>query len=161
MDKTSGRLSRGWPIAVTEAYPTVGEIPDYADAFEVCKTPSDQRRAEQWARDGFGGLSPASRWSGMLAHRYLLGFSLGPWSSPSHIFGWRIASSQPEMLHLEAKGSVMEAHMIWRLSKSGLTMTTFVKYKKPDLAAAIWSFAGNIHRSGVPNLLKYAAMGVR
>jgi hypothetical protein len=93
----------------------------------------------------------------MLAHRYLLGFSLGPWSSPGHIFGWKVASSQPEVLHLEAKGSVMDGHMIWRLSESRLVMTTFVKYKKPRLAAAIWSFAGNIHRAGVPGLLKCAA----
>ena len=121
------------------------------------ETSQSRRNAERWARDGFENLPLKSRRFGMFAHRHLLGFRLGPWSSPDHIFGWQIAESEPDALHLEAEGSIMKGHMIWRLKSDRLVMTTFVKYKKPKLAAGIWAFAGHIHRNSVPSLLRLAA----
>ena len=149
--------TRGHPTAVAESLSVSDGNPDYADAFEIGRNPSDKRHAERWARDGFEKLPLKSRRSGMLAHRHLLGFRLGPWSSPDHIFGWHIAESLPDVLHLEAKGKIMDGHMIWRLKGDRLVMTTFVKYNKPRLAACIWAFAGRIHRNGVPGLLRLAA----
>lgn len=149
--------TRARPTAVTEAFPGSHGQPDYADAFEINRSQSDKRDPEQWARDGFGNLPLKTRRSGMFAHRHILGFRLGPWASPGHIFGWRIAESRPDVLRLDAKGKIMEGHMIWRLKDDHLVMTTFVKYKKPKLAAAIWAIVGNIHRSGVPGLLRLAA----
>lgn len=149
--------NRGRPIAVSEEAPFSDGIADYADAFEISRRQSDKRSPERWARDGFENLPLKSRRSGMFAHRHLLGFRLGPWSSPDHIFGWRIAESRPDVLRLEAKGKIMEGHMIWRLKDDRLVMTTFVRYSKPKLAAGIWAFAGHIHRNGVPGLLRLAA----
>ncbi|MGH8453842.1 MAG: hypothetical protein ACRESW_04750 [Nevskiales bacterium] len=147
----------GRPTAVTESFPVSHGGADYADAFEIGRSPSDKRHAERWARDGFEKLPLKSRQTGMLAHRHLLGFRLGPWSSPDHIFGWHIAESLPDVLHLEAKGNIMDGHMIWRLKGDRLLMTTFVKYNKPRLAAVTWAFAGRIHRNSVPGLLRLAA----
>ena len=112
---------------------------------------------ERWARDGFEHLPPPTRRSGLLAHRYLLGFNLGPWSAPGYIFGWRIAESRPDFLRLEAKSSLMDGTMLWRLQGNRLVMTTFVKYNKPGLAAWVWALAGRIHRNGAPGLLTLAA----
>lgn len=157
MNSGANPSMQGSPTSVTESFPAAGGSPDYADAFEIGRNPSDNRHAEQWARAGFESLPLRSRQSGMFAHRHLLGFQLGPWSSSEHIFGWHITESQPDVLHLEAKGNIMDGHMIWRLQDDRLVMTTFVKYNKPKLAAAIWAFAGRIHRRSVPGLLRLAA----
>jgi hypothetical protein len=158
MSSRHKQYMRGRPTSVTERFPVPGGRPDYADAFEIHRNASDHRHAESWARDGFERLPMKSRKYGMLAHRYLLGFRLGPWSSPEHIFGWCIAISRPDVLYLEATGRLMSGHMIWRLERDRLVMTTFVKYNKPGLASGIWAFAGRIHRGSVPKLLRLAAI---
>ncbi|MDP3858250.1 MAG: hypothetical protein Q8Q73_10885 [Stagnimonas sp.] len=146
----------GRRTAVSEGVPFPGGYADYADAFEIGRNRSDHRHAESWVRDAFGHLPLTSRRFGMLAHRHLLGFRLGPWSSPDHIFGWHIAESRPDVLHLEASGNIMDGRMIWRLKDDRLVMTTFVKYNRPRLAAGIWALAGRIHRDAVPGLLANA-----
>lgn len=150
-------MARGRPTAVTECAPFEDGGPDYADAFEIGRNESDRRHAERWARDGFGNLPWASRRSGMLAHRRLLGFRLGPWSSPDHVFGWRIVMSQPDVLHLEASGSIIDGHMIWRVQDDRVVMTTFVRFRKRGLSTLVWAVAGSIHRNSVPGLLSLAA----
>lgn len=157
MSNESKLSSPGRPATVSEGVPFSDGIADYADAFEISRSQSDNRHPERWARDGFENLPLKSRRSGMFAHRHLLGFRLGPWSSLDHIFGWRIAESQPDVLRLVATGKIMEGHMVWRLKDDRMVMTTFVKYNKPKLAAGIWAFAGRIHRNAVPGLLKLAA----
>jgi hypothetical protein len=149
--------SRARRIAVTENPPSPGSLPDYMDAFEVMRSPTDRRSAEQWARDGFEQLPLASRRLLLLVHRWVLGFQLGPWSSPEHVFGWRIASSEPELLHLEARSTLLTGHMVWRLYEERLVMTTSLQYRKRRMAAAVWAVLGNIHRGGGPYLLELAA----
>jgi len=148
---------RAHRVAVTEPCPVAGEAPDYADAFEISKSRTDRRSAEQWARDAFGKLDESVLRSGMLAHRHLLGFQLGPPASSRHIFGWTIATSRPELLHLEARGERMIGHMVWRIERERLVMSTFVHYQKRKMAALVWAFAQHIHRNAVPDLLGRAA----
>lgn len=147
----------GRPVAVFEPFPGSGGGYDYADAFEIPRRAADTRSAEAWARDGFGRMPANSLRKGMLAHRHLLGFELGPAFSPEHIFGWHIRESHEGLLHLFAHGPRMDGHMLWRLLDDRLVMSTFVKFNKPVVAACIWSFAGKIHRDSVPGLLKRAA----
>jgi hypothetical protein len=154
----SNARRRGHRVAVTEDPPFPGALPDYADAFEVPRSPTDQRSAEQWARDGFGRLPLAARQSVLLLHRWVLGFPLGPWSSPEHVFGWRIVTSEPELLHLEARSTLLRGHMVWRLHDERLVMTTFFQYKKRRTASAVWAVLGHIHRGGGPYLLELAAV---
>ena len=151
------RAQLGQRVEVTEPNPTVGATADYVDAFEIARADTDPRSAEQWARDGFEKLPLASRRAGMLAHRHLLGFDLGPFSSPQHLFGWRVVRSQQDVLHLAAEGRRMQADMIWRLQDGHLRMTTFVHYRQPIQAALVWLIAGRVHRKAVPNLLRSAA----
>ena len=153
----TGRARRGQPVEVTEPNPSAGVTADYADAFEMAQFEGDTRSAEQWARDGFQKLPLATRRAGMLAHRHLLGFQLGRWSSPQHIFGWRVLRSQQDVLHLTAEGRRMQADTIWRLQDGHLRMTTFVRYRQRVPAALAWAIAGPVHRKGGPGLLHLAA----
>jgi hypothetical protein len=147
---------RAHRVAVTEQ-PPAGASPDYADAFAVGRRSTDRRSAERWARDGFGRLPRFTREGGLLAHRLPLGFGLGPWDSPDHVFGWRIATSEPELLHLEARGPWLSGHMLWRLEEARLTMSTFVRYEMPRTGRVVWTTLGGIHRGSTPHLLRLAA----
>ena len=153
----SDARDRAHRVAVTEKPPSAVASPDYADAFEVARRPADRRSAEQWARDGFGRLPVAARRSGLLAHRWVLGFRLGPRASPDHVFGWGIATSEPDLLHLEARSTLFSAHMVWRLHDTRLVMTTFLRYETHRTASLVWAVIGNVHRGGAPHLLELAA----
>jgi len=131
-------------------------LPDYADAFEINKSQSDTRSAERWARDGFERLPLVARRSALFLHRWVLGFPLGPWSSSEHIFGWRIVSSRRELLHLEARSTLLTGHMVWRTAQEQLVMSTFLYYQRRD-ASVVWAMLGNVHRGGAPYLLELAA----
>ena len=149
--------SRGRRIAVAEPPPTAVPSPDYADAFEVGRRQADGRSAEIWARDGFDRLPLVTRRSGLLIHRWILGFRLGPWASPDHVFGWRIAMSEPEVLHLEARSRLLSGHMVWRLHDTRLVMSTFLRYEMQRTASVVWAALGNVHRGSTPHLLELAA----
>jgi hypothetical protein len=147
---------RAHPVALTEA-PPHGVSPDYADAFAVARRAEDRRSAERWARDGFGEIPAFTRQGGLLAHGLLLGFRLGPWDSPDHVFGWRIVTSEPELLHVEAHGPWLSGHMIWRLHDARLTMSTFIHHEMPGVGALVWTTLGGVHRASAPYLLRLAA----
>ncbi len=144
--------------AVFETPPaTLASPPDYADAFAVTRSPTDPRSAEQWARDGFESLPLVTRRALLLIHRWILGFHLGPWMSPSHILGWQIVTSEPELLHLEARSRLLNGHMVWRLDNERLGLTTFLQFERRRTAALVWAVIGNIHRGGGTYLLRLAA----
>jgi hypothetical protein len=153
----SSARDRAHPVAVAEKPPSAVALPDYADAFEVTRRTTDRRSAERWARDGFERLPVAARRSGLLAHRWILGFRLGPWVSPNHVFGWEIAASEPELLHLEARSKLLSGHMVWRLHDTRLVMTTFLRYEMHRTASVVWAALGNVHRGAAPHLLELAA----
>jgi hypothetical protein len=154
---SSDARKRAHRVVVSETPPSIAASPDYADAFEVTRSPTDRRSAEQWARDGFERLPVTTRRSALLVHRWILGFSLGPWVSPNHVFGWRIVTSEPELLHLEARSTLLSGHMVWRLHHERLVMTTFLHYETRRTASVVWAVIGNIHRGGAPYLLGLAA----
>lgn len=153
---TAGRR-RARRVAVAEKPPFTGAAPDYADAFAVTRSPADPRWPERWARDGFERLPMAIRRPGLLIHRWILGFSLGPWDSANHIFGWPIVSSEPEFLHLEARSALLRGHMVWRLQEEQLVMTTFLQYEMQRTATVVWAVLVNFHRRA-PYLLEMAAV---
>jgi hypothetical protein len=157
-DTRPNAMKRAHRVVVAEKPPFTSAAPDYADAFAVTRSPRDQRSAEQWARDGFERLPMAIRQSGLLGHRWILGFSLGPWDSANHVFGWQIATSEHEFLHLEARSRLLSGHMVWRLHHERLVMTTFLQYGMRRTAPVVWAVIGNIHRGGAPYLLGLAAV---
>jgi hypothetical protein len=161
IDADSRAQRRAHRVVATETLPPSVAAADYVDAFEVGRDPTDRRSAEQWAREGVGRLPETTRRPLLLTHRWILGFRLGPWSSPDHILGWRIVTSEPELLHLEALSYLFRGHMLWRLYPDRLVMTTFLEYEMRGVAPAIWGVVGNVHRNGSPYLLGLAAKGAR
>lgn len=155
--KQTRAKERGHRVPVTEELPLGVFSPDYADAFEVARSPTDHRSAERWARDGFERLPREARRSALLIHRWIFGFRLGPWASPDHVFGWKIAMSDPDFLHLEARSRLLSGDMVWRLHDTRLVMTTFLRYEMQRTGSVIWGALGNVHRGGAPHLLSLAA----
>jgi hypothetical protein len=149
---------RAHRVVVSETPPSSVASPDYADAFEVSRSRTDRRSAEQWARDGFERVSLPTRRSLLLVHRWILGFRLGPWASPNHVLGWRIVTSEPELLHLEARSRLLNGHMVWRLHDERLVMTTFLYYEMRRTAPVVWAVIGKLHRGGAPDLFELAAI---
>lgn len=154
----SDASERAHRVVVSETPPSSVASPDYADAFEVSRSRTDRRSAEQWARDGFERVSLPTRRSLLFVHRWILGFRLGPWASPNHVLGWRIVTSEPELLHLEARSRLLRGHMVWRLHDERLVMTTFLYYEMRRTTPVVWAVIGKLHRGGAPDLFELAAI---
>lgn len=82
---------------------------DYADVFEVPLPQGDSRSAEETFRDavGRGSGGGAVLW----IQRHVLGFDLGPISSPDHIIGWTIVRCDHDELVLRARGPLMHGEL--------------------------------------------------
>jgi hypothetical protein len=129
---------------------------DYADAFEIQLPTGDDRSPEQLFRATVDNASSVMRWVPMV-HRHVLQFRLGPRSSPDHIFGWRIVTSDPDVVHLEAAGPLMRGVIVGRRTASTAVLTTFVFYVSRARARVVWAIIGPLHRRIAPNLLERAA----
>jgi len=132
--------------------------PDYADAFEIRVPEPDGRTAEQWVRRGLEGAPPALRLLIRVVHRVVLGFRLGPHPSPDHVLGWRIGTSEPDVVRLEAASWLVRAVIVGRRVDPHTTrLTTFLFYERPIAARVVWTVVGPVHRRVAPYLLARAA----
>jgi hypothetical protein len=147
-----------WRAAVRRADPDVGdERPDYADTFEVRTPEPDDRTAEQWIRAGLEGAPGWMRRVILVAHRHVLGFRLGPQDAPDHVLGWRIASSTPDVMRLEAASGLLRGALVARrVDPSCVRLTTMLFFRRPP-ARVIWAVVGPLHRRIAPFLLARAA----
>ncbi len=135
---------------------TIDNPPDYRDAFEVSTDKADTRTSEQWLRAVFEDAPRPMRWFLLLGWRGVLGLRLGPRPSPDHILGWRIASREPDEVHLELHSVFMHAQLFLHLSNLTAVWSTHVYYTRP-LARPLWAAVGVIHRQMIPYLLGRAA----
>ncbi len=130
---------------------------DYADVFEARIVSADRRTAEQALRDGFGqtpGFGGAVvRW----VHHHVLGFRLGPISSPEHVFGWSILRSDADEIVLAADGRLMHGELdLQRYDGRRAVLTTRLHYRQKFAARAVWLMVGPVHRAIAPRLLQGA-----
>jgi hypothetical protein len=132
---------------------------DYADAFEVRLGQPDARSAEQFARCAVEEAASPVRWTIRAAHRHLLRLRLGPDASPDHLFGWRIRTSQPDVVHLEAVSPLLGrgALVFRRPDPARAVINTYLFFTRPAPARAVWKIVGPVHRMVTPYLLKRAA----
>ena len=138
--------------------PAIGDTHfDYADCFEVRTIGADQRTAESLARAALEDMPVALRVLVRIAHRFVLRFRLGPQTSTDHVLGWRIVSSAPDFVVLEADGPIMRGLIVGRKTAPGVTVVrTFVCYRR-RVASLIWTVVGVLHRRVAPYLLRRAA----
>ena len=125
---------------------------DYADAFEVGVSERDRRSAEQWVRYAFEQAPWAVRWTARIAQRDLLRLRLARGSG--HIVGWRIRTSRPDVIHLEAQSPLLHAAIVARKPEpTCLVVSTYVSYDRPWLARVVWSIVAPVHRQVARYLL--------
>jgi len=123
--------------------------------FEVPIQPADSRTAEQTFRDALrqnpGALGAAVLW----IHRHVLGFRLGPASSPEHVIGWSIVRSDADELVLAANGPLMHGELdLRRQDGRRAVLTTRLHYRHRFAARAVWLAVGPLHRVIAPQLMK-------
>ena len=149
-----------WRGTVRIPRPDVGDDrPDYADAFEVAISGRDDRTAEQWIRSGLEGAPRWMRRVIVVVHRHVLGFRLGPLDGPDHVLGWRIVTSEPDVVRLEASSDLLSGVLIGRRADASCTrLTTLLFFGRPA-ARLVWAVVGPLHRRIAPYLLARAAAG--
>lgn len=136
----------------------LGEGADYADRFEIAVADADERTAEQWARGALEGMPAALRAFVLFAHRRLLRLRLGHLESDGNVLGWRIVTSQQDLVQLEAEGPLIRAVLLGRrTSQATMVLRTFVFFRRAPAARVTWAVVGPIHRRVAPYLLERAA----
>ena len=149
-----------WRGVVRIPRPDVGDDrPDYVDAFEVRTPGRDDRTAEEWIRSGLEGAPRWMRWVIVVVHRRVLGFRLGPLDGPDHVLGWRIVTSRPDEVRLEASSGLLAGALVGRrVDASSTRLTTLLFFGRPS-ARRVWAVVGPLHRRIAPYLLARAATG--
>jgi hypothetical protein len=134
------------------------ELADYTDFFEVEVTHPDDRTAEEWARSALEGMPTALRALVLFAHRRLLRFGLGPLEEADHVLGWRVVSSEPDAVRLEAEGPLLRAVLVGRrTSPTSTALRTSLFFRRRRAARLTWTVVGPVHRRVAPYLLARAA----
>lgn len=151
------RRARRVPVAAEE--PLIGgDRPDHADAFEIRLHEPEARSAEEFVRSFEHVPRPvlSTIW---IVHRYLLRDRLGPPSSPAYVLGWKILTSEPDVVHLEGISPVLGRGVLIgrKVDPSCVVITTYFFYTRPALARATWMIVGPLHRAIAPYLLDRAA----
>jgi hypothetical protein len=129
--------------------------PDYATTFEIEVSDRNEKSPEQWIRKIFEAGPRPMQMFVLLGWRGVLGFRLGPRPSSSHVLGWKITNTTPEIVVLEVSSPLMSAHKVLRLDESHILVTTFVRYNG-KLGRALWSAVAPIHHRTEPYLLRHA-----
>jgi hypothetical protein len=135
-----------------------GDAADYVDVFEVPVRSTDSRTAEQAFRDALeqtpSALGVAVGW----IHRHLLGFQLGPFSSPEHVIGWSITRSDTDEIVLAANGPLMHGQLDMRRHDGRrAVLTTRLHYRHKITGRMVWAAVGPLHRTIAPQLMKRTA----
>ena len=157
---TSQHLPRAHRVPVRQREPLVGgDSYDYADAFEIRLHQPDARSAEEFTRYALEEAPWRVRTTVWLAHRYLLRLRLGPRSSPAHVFGWKIVTSQPDVIELEAVSPLLGRGVIVgrRPDPTRVVVTTYVYFRRPALGRVVWAVTAPLHRRVAAFLLEHAA----
>jgi hypothetical protein len=154
----SAPRARRVPVAAEE--PLIGSDQyDYADAFEIRVGERDTRSAEQFARCALEQAPWPVRWTVRIVQGQLLRLRLSRGTSPDHLFGWKIRTSQPDMIHLEAVSPLLGRGVLVgrRPDPTSVVITTYLFYARPAPARVAWKIAGPLHRRVARYLLEHAA----
>ena len=132
---------------------------DYVDVFEVPMQPTDSRTAEQALRDALGRTPGAGGAAVLWIHRHILGFHLGPFSSPEHVIGWSITRLDADEIVLAANGPLMHGELDMRLQDGRrAVLTTRLHYRHKFTGRMVWTVVGPLHRIIAPQLMKRTAL---
>ena len=131
---------------------------DYADAFEIGVDDHTPRTAVEFARLALEQSPWPVRTAIWVVHRYVIRFRLAPRSDPDHVLGWTIVRSEPEVVELEAVSSLLRAVLVAERRDAGCAaVTTYLFYRRPAVARAMWTAVRPLHQWVARRLLEQAA----
>jgi hypothetical protein len=133
---------------------SVAAMPD-ADYVDVSVLPGDDATdwsAEEWARAVLES-APSARRFAFIPWRIFLGLRLGPWPSPDHVHGWKIADRGDDWLRLETASWLMTCHAVVHVEDGQGSAALFVRYDHP-IAALWWPPLSTVHRRAMPVILR-------
>lgn len=160
MSNQPGSRVRRLPLVAAEELLLGDGRWDYADAFEVRVSERDRRTAEQWVRYAFEQAPWAVRWTARIAQRDLLRMQLGPDPDPHHVVGWQVRTSLPDVVHLEAQSPLLRGAIVARRTEpTRVVASTYLSYRRPQAARAVWAVVAPVHRKVARYLLARAAAG--
>jgi len=157
--KTEGPR-RARQVAVAGDEPLIrSDSYDYADAFEIRVPEADDRSIEQFVRTAVEEAPLPLLLTVRLVHKYLLRLRLGPRSSPDFVFGFKILTSEHDLIHLEALSPVLGRGVVVgrRVDATRAVLTTYLFFARPTAARVVWKIAGPLHRKVAPYLMERAA----
>jgi hypothetical protein len=156
---SSPSVARARRVPVPADEPLIfGARYDYADAFEMRVNEPDERSAEELVRFSLSHASRWVRWIIRIAHKYVVRFRLGPESSPLHVLGWSILSSQPNVIVLRAASPLLRGIIVARKpDPTRVVVTTYVIYRRPAICRILLKVVGPVHRKVAPYLLERGA----
>ena len=119
------RVSVTDPLAAARRY-------DYADAFELRLKGPDRCSPEEWVR---AGVDATPAWIKRIA------------GARDGLGAARIVESDADVVVLEDSDPLMDTVMVGRnIGPERRVLTTIVRYRRPRLAWAVWTFVGILHR---------------
>ena len=146
MGNRGGSRVRRRPVA-EELLLGEGRRWDHEDAFEVRASEWDRRSAEPWVRHALEQAPRAVIWTARVAQCDPLRMRLAPGSGPDHTVGWRIRTSRPDVVHLEAHSPLLRGAVVGRRAgPTRLVVSTCVSYDRPRLARAAWAVVAPVRR---------------
>lgn len=132
---------------------------DYADAFEIRPHQHDERSAEQFARYALEHAPRPLRLIVSFAQRRLLRLRLSPRGAPDYLAGWKVVTSEPDVVQLEATSPMLHAMLVGRRADPSrvVTLATYVFFTRPAPARVLWKIVSPVHRRVAAYLLERAA----
>jgi hypothetical protein len=135
---------------------------DYADAFEIQLSDSDERSAEQLLHAGVGQAPAWMRAVVLAVHRHVLRLNLGPATSPKHVLGWEILTIENDAIRLRAEGPLIGGVLVMRrIPQSSAVLETSVDFRRPALARIVWTVIAPAHRAVARILLAKLGLSAR
>src|SRR5205085_3338268 len=152
------------PVPVTASVIAVDDVPattrsvaampnaDYVDVSVLPAEDATDWPPEEWARAVLES-APSARRFAFIPWRVFLGLRLGPWPSPDHVHGWKIAGRGDDWLRLETSSWLMTCHAVIYVDDRQVSAGLFVRYDHP-VAARWWALLSAGHRAAMPGLLR-------
>lgn len=131
------------------------DAPDYADAFTLPTPWAPTGPAESWVRAMFGDTPSIAE---QFIFQVLLRLELAPAPSRDSVAGFVVAERTCEHIRLEAASTLLICHLVVQVHRSGVTLTTVMKYHR-RAGRAVWTVVSAAHRRLAPGLLRDAAEG--
>jgi len=151
-------MSKARQVEVTERPLRGDERYDYADAFEIRAAAPSPLSAEGFARLALEASPRPIRWGLYTLLRHVIRLRLAPRSSADHVLGWPVTVSEHDVVQLEAESALIRGIIVGRRVDETLArVTTFVVYKRPLAARAMWTVASPLHRLVARRLMERAA----